>query len=186
MASQISKDQLLDEVYELIREKGYHAVTPSSLGEKLGESPEDIQQIMDSFENLDEAILKKMLQRFVDFSKNLNPVTQAPHLGASLCFLARDQPNLFRAFDQLRFNPESLLTVFEEMGKMIEAHPYYSELEPDEKRELRSVRFMAAMGLGKFLLGDVRSRRSDEDIVQEITGLSDLLKAGIIARRDQD
>lgn len=145
-----SKDEIINTALDLIRSKGWNALTTRTLAEHLGSSARPIYSYFKSMEALDKAVAQKGVTLLHTHMVRKNTGDPWQDHGIGYVMFAQAEKNLFRGL-----NDEKRIPYFKKYGDVIwekltaslQDYPPFQGLSEEQVYQIQLTRWLYAQGL---------------------------------------
>jgi len=145
-----TKKEIIDAAFELVREKGWTALSTRSLADKLGSSARPIYSYFNSMEELEEEVSKKGVDLLYEYMIQERTGDPWHDHGIGYVMFAKKEKCLFRGL-----NDEKHITFLKEYGEIIwdnctaslSDYPPFEGLSDEQIYQVQLYRWLIAHGL---------------------------------------
>jgi len=145
-----TRDEIIDTAIELIRSKGWRALTARSLAEQLNASTRPIYSYFKSMAALDEAIAQKVVDLLHTHMVRKRTGDPWQDHGIGYVMFAQREKNLFRGINdekRIQFFKEYGDIIWDQLTASLSQYPPFQEFTPEQVDQIQLTRWLFAQGL---------------------------------------
>jgi AcrR family transcriptional regulator len=161
-----TKELVLREALDLVREEGWSALSARAIAARLGSSVGPIYSAFGSMKELEAAALDGAASTFDRFIERARGGNLFLDMGIGMASFARDEPRLYRALVEDAASSGRFESYKAELWSRFDADATYAFLAPERRARVFERMWLFAFGFASALVHGYAADRSDEGIAE--------------------
>jgi AcrR family transcriptional regulator len=176
-----TKELVCREAFEIVREKGWSALTARALATRLGSSVGPIYSAYPSMEALQASVLDSVTKLFDAYIDRSGSGKSFLDMGVGMALFARDEPLLFQALVEEGGAAGTYEAYKAELLSRLEGDPGFGRIEPGRRSEIYERMWLFALGLAQALVHGYAADSSDAGIAKLMASQGGIVIYGVSA-----